>query len=36
MGDFLSRPTGVAAKIARIGMMRALNRHHVREFNPKQ
>jgi hypothetical protein len=27
---------GGPTMFARIGVMRALNRHHVREFNPKQ
>jgi hypothetical protein len=27
---------GGPTMFARIGMMRALNRHHVRKFNPKQ
>jgi hypothetical protein len=28
--------TGGPAMFARIGIMRALNRHHVRDFNPKR
>jgi hypothetical protein len=27
---------GGPTMFARIGMIRALNRHHVRKFNPKQ
>jgi hypothetical protein len=27
---------GGPTMFARIGIMRALNRHHVREFNPKR